>query len=63
MVLMVGEKVSSLWHEFFGRECESGGDLRVEAVGVDWVVARDEDGFVYIATGRNIHELLKPKRD
>lgn len=43
---------------WFGRD--SYYDKRVEGVGVDWIVARDNYGGLHIAQGNNIREHLSP---
>lgn len=63
---MVGQPLYGYCGGWFGRD--SYRDKRVEAVGVDWVVARDEGGEAHCAIGHDVHESLmqftiKPEED
>lgn len=53
--ILVGTVLHGYCGGFFGDVYE---DLRVEAVGVDWVVAREESGVVHFATDPAIHQIL-----
>ena len=44
--IMVGQVLKSYCNGYFGRDFYGG---RVEAVGYDWIVARDEFGVVFMA--------------
>lgn len=55
--LLPGDLLVGYCGGYFGRD--SYGDKRVEAVGADWVVARDEHGVVECAFGESIHEQLR----
>jgi hypothetical protein len=60
MTLLVGTKLKGFCGGFFGRD--SYDDKRVEAVGVDWVVVRTEDGTPLFARDDEIlkvHERLQ----
>lgn len=54
--LSVGQMLYGFCGGDFGRDSYS--DKRVEAVGADWVVARDDMGRVCFAHGENIHDDL-----
>jgi len=59
-MLLVGTVLKGYCGGWFGRDSYE--DKRVEAVGVDWVVVRDDSGYNKVplfATGKNIHEELK----
>ncbi len=52
----VGDTILGYAGGFFGRDSH---DTRhVEAVGSDWVIAREERGTVVLASGEDIHEQL-----
>lgn len=54
--LLVGTILYGYCGGYFGRDSYE--DKRVEAVGVDWVVTRNADGYVEFAYGETIHTLL-----
>lgn len=55
--ILVGTILKGFCNGYFGRD--SYDTKRVEAVGVDWVVARVVDeGFVVLAVGERVHEEL-----
>lgn len=57
MPLLVGETLEGFCGGYFGRD--SYGTKRVEAVGADWVVARDiATGWPEFAAGPDIHQNL-----
>jgi hypothetical protein len=57
--LLEGYAVST----WFGCHVGESPAVRVEAVGADWVVARDEDGDVWICTGAQFNpEILTDLR-
>jgi hypothetical protein len=59
-VLRVGLVLRGYCNGYFGRD--SYGDKRVEAFGVDWIVARDERGtpqFADLSGHRNVEPLIK----
>ena len=65
-MLAVGTILYGFCGGAFGRD--SYDDKRVEAVGVDWVVVRNEAGYAGFACGDDIHEDLakfteRPKED
>ena len=45
---VIGETLYGFCNGYFGRDSYK--NKRVEAVGVDWVVCRDEEGEVHFAT-------------
>lgn len=56
---MIGMKLKGFCGGFFGRD--SYGDKRIEAVGNDWIVAREENGepvFATFVSGRHRDGLL-----
>lgn len=59
MGLKIGQMVYGFCGGIFGREFNSYGDKRVEAVGFDWVVLRDEDGGIHFAEGNELQQLEK----
>ena len=64
--LLVGTPLYGFCGGYLHRD--SYGDKRVEAVGIDWVVVRCENGKLDFADGENIHEQLaeytvKPKEE
>jgi hypothetical protein len=54
--LLVGQMLYGYCGGYFGRDSYE--SKRVEAVGVDWVVCRDESGDIYFASGEDIHDQL-----
>ena len=52
-VLRVGQEIDTETGDlnYFGRDFY--GKARVEGIGVDWVVVRDEYGVVWMASGRD----------
>jgi hypothetical protein len=61
--LLPGDVLHGYCYGRFTRAVEHG-PWHVEAVGADWVVARnDGDQEPYIATGEGIHDELWPFRD
>ena len=54
--LMVGQMLYGYCGGHFGRDSYE--DKRIEAVGADWVVARQENGEVVFAEGEGAHEVL-----
>lgn len=54
--LLVGQVLYGYCEGYFGRD--SYGNKRVEAVGVDWVVARENGNEVVFAQDEHIHEVL-----
>ena len=57
--LYVGTILYGYCEGYFGRG--SYGDKRIEAIGADWVVVREEAGdpvFASARNGENIHDLL-----
>ena len=59
-VVMVGDVIRGYCSGIFG---DAWGQLRVEAVGADWVVVRDSDGKTWLASGPDIHNILYPETD
>ena len=63
-MILVGTKLYGFCGGWFGRDAY--GDKRVEAVGVDWVVARTladcDDGYraPLFAEGPDVHTALEP---
>lgn len=56
-MILVGSIIQGFAGGYFGRDSYE--DRRVEAVGVDWVVARGvDDGAPQFADGATIHEDL-----
>ena len=56
---MLGQILYGFCNGYFGRD--SYGEKRIEGIGVDWIVARDEDGYPQTATfnkGEDIRKLL-----
>lgn len=54
--LFRGQVLHGFCGGYFGRdayECKT-----VKATGVDWIVVRDTDGYVWLATGHDIHQDL-----
>lgn len=56
MTLLVGQKLYGYCGGYFDDRGHA--DKRVEAVGADWVVARDDIGFTYFASGSDVHAHL-----
>lgn len=57
-MLAIGQRLYGYCDGLFGRD--SFNDKRVEAVGVDWVVAREIDSeSVVLASGPNVHDELE----
>ncbi len=50
--LQIGDRIRGFAGGFFGRD--SHGDKVVEAVGPDWVVAREQQGGVVFSSGHDI---------
>ena len=57
-MLIVGAILYGFCNGEFGRD--SYDDKRIEAVGVDWVVARNKRGEPEFACGSTVHEDLEP---
>ena len=57
MAIMVGQELKGFCDGWFGRDAY--GNKRVEAVGADWVVARNEDGQPVFASGKEVHFYLE----
>lgn len=55
-MLYIGQMLYWYCGGYFGRD--SYDDKRIEALGVDWVVARETNGEVVFCSGENIHEKL-----
>lgn len=49
MTLQVGQPVNGFCRGLFGRD--SYGNRRIEAMGYDWIVTRDENDMVEMASG------------
>lgn len=60
VILRVGATLYGFCHGAFGRD--SYADKRVEAIGADWVVARDTRGEVWFYEGRP-EDLLDCTKD
>jgi hypothetical protein len=60
-MVMVGSVLYGYCGGCFGRD--SYGEKRVEALGADWVVVRDQDGCVSFASGENILDELDEYTD
>lgn len=56
--LVVGQPLWGYCGGYFGRDHY--GPCRVEAVGHDWVVVRNEDGTMGFDSGDDVHERLLP---
>ncbi len=56
-MLVVGTVLYGFCAGRFGRD--SYANKRVEGVGVDWIVARDEEGDIHFACGETIHADLQ----
>jgi len=57
MGLKIGQLVYGFCGGIFGREFNSYGNKRVEAIGFDWIVLRDEDGNIHFAEGDDVQLL------
>ncbi len=57
-MLLIGTKLYGFCGGWFGHDAYS--DKRVEGVGADWVVARQENGEALFASGEDIHLELAP---
>jgi hypothetical protein len=55
-VIMVGTVLRGFCGGYFGRDSYE--DKRVEAVGADWIVARDDFGRVHFACGSDVHRRV-----
>jgi hypothetical protein len=55
--LRVGAVLHGFCHGAFGRD--SYGDKRVEAIGADWIVVRNQNGLPIMAQGSGIVETLE----
>ena len=55
-MILVGQVIRGYCGGDFGRDWPHEG--RVEAIGHDWILARTEDGGVWVARGENIHETM-----
>ena len=49
--LRIGETLYGFCGGFFGRDSYE--DKRIEAIGFDWVVCRDDKGYVHMASDSN----------
>lgn len=56
-MILVGQLLEGFCRGCFGRNSYE--DKRVEAVGVDWIVARDSNSEVVFAYDKDIHEILE----
>lgn len=56
-----GDRIMGFCGGMFGRD--SYGEKTVVAVGRDWIVAREEDGTVVLATGEDVHERVDESKD
>lgn len=54
--LMVGQTLYGYCGGYFGRDSYS--DKRIEAVGYDWIVVREENGSVNFVGGKDVHNIL-----
>ena len=54
--LVIGTPLYGYCGGYFGRD--SYADKRVEAIGHDWIVVRDDRGEVWFASGTDIHSEL-----
>ena len=61
MTLQIGQLLYGYCGGIFGRDSYS--TKRVEDIGVDWVVVRNEDGSPDFACGPNIHNDLQEYTD
>jgi len=52
---MIGEILYGFCNGYFGRDSYQ--NKRVEAFGIDWVVCRDEQGYVHFAIFENNEEF------
>lgn len=62
--LRVGDMLYGFCCGYFGRDSYE--DKRVEGLGTDWIVARDEQGKVHVAifeTGDDMDDLLEDNRE
>jgi len=57
MGLKIGQVIYGYCGGVFGREFNAYKDKRVEAIGFDWVVLRDEDGNIHFAVGDELQQL------
>lgn len=57
-MILVGDRLIGYCGGWFGRDDYE--DKLIEAVGADWVVARDARGYLYFAHGSDIHKQLAP---
>lgn len=57
MNVYVGMVLKGYCYGYFGRD--SYGDKRVEAVGADWIVVREDDGEINLAVFENTAEMEK----
>jgi hypothetical protein len=62
-MLTVGQPLYGYCGGYFGRDWGFMSDARIEAVGFDWVVARNEDGKLGFAEGETVHEDLAEHTD
>ena len=58
--LAVGDVIHGFANGAFGRD--SYDCKKIEAVGRDWIVCRDDEGYVYLATGRTTLGLCQANR-
>ena len=57
MPLQIGQMLYGYCRGVFGRD--SYGDKRIEAVGIDWIVVREDDGISNFACGLSNLEILQ----
>ena len=55
-MLLIGQTLEGYCGGYFGRD--SYDDKRIEAVGIDWVIARSDNGKIHFACGDDIHSTL-----
>lgn len=57
MAIKVGSIIPGYCNGYFGRDSYE--TKRVEAMGADWIVCRDDDGHIHFASGLNIIRALE----
>lgn len=51
MTLQIGQIIYGFCGGVFGRDVGAYEDKRIEAIGFDWVVLREENGWLHFASG------------
>lgn len=57
MGLKIGQIVYGFCGGVFGRDFDAYKDKRIEAIGFDWIILRDEGGGVHFAVGDELQQL------